>query len=541
MNARKGVAAAVLLLVLGPVLTIMMFGGDGQDPCRQAFAAAHSPLRIGMLAGSISLPGYDDEQMANAAAVVRAGADLNLSRRDQTIGVMVALAESSLRALDYGDEAGPDSRGLFQQRDNGAWGTYADRMDPYTSAVNFFKALAGVSDRDSMAPTLVGNAVQGNRDPYHYESSWEAAQEIMDALDAAGQTGAGDPAATATAAQEGAAPASASAASAAPAGADVVATARAQLGIPYTVGGSDPQGGFDCSGLIQYVFAQAGISLPRTAAEQGGAGEEVWSGAGASAPLDTLRPGDIIYFPGGRDHYDHVALYVGDRTMIHAPDIGDVVSEAAVDDAYWGARQWSVRRIDAATAAASAASPARTGSPALAGCPSPLLLSMGGASAGSGSSTAPLTPGGWAPPAAGPITSDYGMRANPVDGGWRLHAGTDLDGGGCGGPIYAAHDGTVTLAGMDQGVGDIEIDHGGGIATAYLHMYVEDIYVHVGDRVTAGQKIALVGNTGNSTGCHLHFEVHVNGQTTDPVPFMQERGVDLNGGPIGADGGLAGW
>ena len=44
-----------------------------------------------------------------------------------------------------------------------------------------------------------------------------------------------------------------------------------------------------------------------------------------------------------------------------------------------------------------------------------------------------------------------------------------------------------------------------------------------------------------STGCHLHFEVHVNGETTDPAPFMQERGVDLDGTPVGADGGLAGW
>ena len=212
MNARKGAAAAVLLLVLGPVLTIMMLGGDGQDPC-QALTAANSPLRIGMLA-NISMPGYDDEQIANAAAIVRAGADLGMSRRDQTIGVMVAIGESTLYALDYGDEAGPDSRGLFQQRDNGAWGTLADRMDPYTSAGNFFRVLMNVADRDSMAPTLVGHAVQGNRDPYHYESSWEAAQEIMDALDAAGQTGAGDPAATATAAQEGATPASTPAASA---------------------------------------------------------------------------------------------------------------------------------------------------------------------------------------------------------------------------------------------------------------------------------------------------------------------------------------
>ena len=82
-----------------------------------------------MLTSSVSVPGYDDEQIANAAAIVRAGADLGMSRRDQTIGVMVAIGESTLYALDYGDEAGADSRGLFQQRDNGAWGTYADRME----------------------------------------------------------------------------------------------------------------------------------------------------------------------------------------------------------------------------------------------------------------------------------------------------------------------------------------------------------------------------------------------------------------------------
>ena len=172
MNARKGAAVAAALFVLAPVLAVVMLGGDADDdPCRQALTAANSPLRVGMLTSAVSVPGYDDEQIANAAAIVRAGADLGMSRRDQTIGVMVAIGESTLYALDYGDEAGADSRGLFQQRDNGAWGTYADRMDPYTSATNFFKALGGVSDRDSMAPNLVGHAVNGNRHPYHYESS----------------------------------------------------------------------------------------------------------------------------------------------------------------------------------------------------------------------------------------------------------------------------------------------------------------------------------------------------------------------------------
>ena len=78
------------------------------------------------------LAGFDHTQLVNAAWIMRAAADLGLSLRDQRIGVMTAIGESGLRVLDYGDAAGPDSRGLFQQRANGAWGSLADRMDPYT-------------------------------------------------------------------------------------------------------------------------------------------------------------------------------------------------------------------------------------------------------------------------------------------------------------------------------------------------------------------------------------------------------------------------
>ena len=135
---------------------------------------------------------------------------------------------------------------------------------------------------------------------------------------------------------------------------------------------------------------------------------------------------------------------------------------------------------------------------------------------------------GWALPAVGPITSPYGMRINPVTGENRLHSGTDLGGGGCQGAIWAAQSGTVVTTGFDSaGNGTIIIDHGGGVQTAYLHMYESGILVHEGDRVTAGQQIGLVGSSGNSTGCHLHYEVIINGTTTDPVPFMAKVGITL--------------
>lgn len=126
--------------------------------------------------------GFTEEQVRNAAAVVETGRSMGLSVRDQTIGVMTAIGESSLRVLDHGDVAGPDSRGLFQQRDNGAWGTLAERMDPAASAASFFRALQRVEGRDAMAPTLVAHAVQRNADPQHYARSWDDAVRLVSRL-----------------------------------------------------------------------------------------------------------------------------------------------------------------------------------------------------------------------------------------------------------------------------------------------------------------------------------------------------------------------
>ncbi|GGC00871.1 hypothetical protein [Cellulomonas carbonis] len=129
-----------------------------------------------------AVPGLTPEQVGNARAVVAAGRAMGLSLRDAAIGVMTAMGESSLRVLDHGDTAGPDSRGLFQQRDNGAWGTLADRMDPTRSATSFFTALARVGDRGSMAPTLVAHTVQRNADPNHYTRYWEQAVDVVSRL-----------------------------------------------------------------------------------------------------------------------------------------------------------------------------------------------------------------------------------------------------------------------------------------------------------------------------------------------------------------------
>jgi hypothetical protein len=166
------------------VALLALTHGTGRDVPRSAeCAVAEDGIRVepadvpdGVVAG------FDGEQLANAAAIVNAGQALGLDTCAQTIGVMTAMGESSLRVLDNGDAVGPDSRGLFQQRGNGAWGSYADRMDPTTSATNFFRALREVPDWHALPPTLAAHRTQRNADPYHYERYWDAAVEVVTAM-----------------------------------------------------------------------------------------------------------------------------------------------------------------------------------------------------------------------------------------------------------------------------------------------------------------------------------------------------------------------
>ncbi|MBE7033343.1 MAG: peptidase M23 [Ruminococcaceae bacterium] len=124
----------------------------------------------------------------------------------------------------------------------------------------------------------------------------------------------------------------------------------------------------------------------------------------------------------------------------------------------------------------------------------------------------------WPVPASHRITSYYGMRNHPVYKTPKFHSGIDI-GAGYGLEIRAAADGVVTLAATNGGYGKcVVINHGSGITTLYAHC--SSINVSVGEKVSKGQLIAKVGSTGVSTGPHLHFEVRINGTTTDPLKYV---------------------
>jgi hypothetical protein len=174
---------AVPVLVIGGIAALVGVAVHAFDACRSD----------GFIGASAFAPVYDDEQLGNAAVIVAAGRDLGLSVRDQTIGVMTAMGESSLRNIDYGDWEtsgilNPDgsrttSIGLFQQQDG--WGSREQRLDPYTSATLFYRAMMKrVPDpqRQDLEPTIVAHRTQVNSDPEHYARYWPSAVQVVETL-----------------------------------------------------------------------------------------------------------------------------------------------------------------------------------------------------------------------------------------------------------------------------------------------------------------------------------------------------------------------
>lgn len=116
------------------------------------------------------------------------------------------------------------------------------------------------------------------------------------------------------------------------AGAAIARQALSQVGAPYRYGGSEPAGGFDCSGLVAYAHGLAGIEVPRTAGAQFAAARRVTA--------EDLQPGDLVFFRlvPSRNEVTHVGIYIGGDRFVHAPQTGRRVGEASLDEPYFRAR-----------------------------------------------------------------------------------------------------------------------------------------------------------------------------------------------------------
>ncbi len=119
----------------------------------------------------------------------------------------------------------------------------------------------------------------------------------------------------------------------------VIATAKSLLGTPYVWGGESlAEGGFDCSGLTQYTFKQAGFALSRTSAEQ--------AKQGTAVSRANIQAGDLVFYDiTGSGGVNHVGIYIGSGIMIHSPKAGDVVKSTSITTSYWESRFMGARRM----------------------------------------------------------------------------------------------------------------------------------------------------------------------------------------------------
>lgn len=317
-----------------------------------------------------SIGGYSGDQLVNAGHVIRAGKAMKLDDQTVTIGVMTAMGESALKNVGHGDAAGPDSRGLFQQRGAG-WGSEADRMNPEKAATSYFKALVKVPGYKGLEPTMAAHRAQKNADAGHYRRFWEPAVQVVSTLtknpdllknlasvQGPGGCAGGKPVGQAGG-KGGKIPPSPSNGGT---GAKIVQQARRWEGTPYSWGGGTFNGpgkgvrtsaaydgsgtvGFDCSGLTRFaVYRGAGIKLPRTAEQQ----TRDTQGSPVPREQSQMRPGDVVSFSkagGAKGSYSHIGIYIGNGQMVHAPVQGqDVTVTQLFGKPYWEKQTWTIKR-----------------------------------------------------------------------------------------------------------------------------------------------------------------------------------------------------
>jgi len=314
-----GAAAGFLALLL--LLIVVAAGSDDG-----AGAALGLPGVVCAPAGGTPgapVAGFANDQLANASSVVAAGAEVGVPQRGQVIAVAVAMQESNLHNLSYGDR---DSIGLFQQRSN--WGPSVIRMDPKAAAKLFYARLLALPGWASLPLTVAAQRIQGSATPDAY-AKWESKADmvvgaVLGITCQPGQLGPGQPPV------------------ANPLAAEVVRRALSQLGVPYAWGGGNASGpsrgipgggpeavqagdtgkiGFDCSGLMVYAFAGVGVTVPHQT-------QAIWQTFGPPiTDRGQIQPGDMIMASdsGQASGIDHVGLYLGNGQVVHAPESGSTV------------------------------------------------------------------------------------------------------------------------------------------------------------------------------------------------------------------------
>lgn len=269
------------------------------------------------------------------------------------------------------------------------------------------------------------------------------------------------------------------------------------------LGGGLPANATETTGSHEAAspFSTGGLSPAATVVSEG-------------APVThEVVPGDTLGAISSAYGVEVEAVFVlngmGWETIIYPGDVIALTPDGAVGGPVGAPAPVIAPAPAPAPAPASAPEPVRTMSVAPASVSEPAVVP---ASAPVGRLSAPV--------ANMVANSPFGYRVNPLTGGAaELHTGVDFA-AGCDTPVLSSAAGTVTEAGFSAygGGNRIVIDHGNGLQTTYNHL--QSLGVQTGQSVGAGALIGIAGATGNASGCHLHFEVVVNGQTVDPAGWL---------------------
>ncbi len=359
MTSRIGILAALVIFAVAAACGTGLSVLNSVVPCGMSgVAGAGQPAVDGSPALRTAHGEWDAGQIGDAATIVAVGAALNVPSRGWVIAVATAMQESALVNTPGGDR---DSVGLFQQRPSQGWGSPEQLLDPAYAAGRFYARLLTVPGWQILPLTDAAQAVQHSATPDAY-ATWETdATTIVAAVGSSADRatsvdlehcpsncpailssqGPGQTLGAVVCDGGGvllSPPAGFSLPPGTPAQAvTAIGWALQQLGTPYSFGGDctaahsgDPTHECDCSSLVQVAYRAAGISLPRTAAEQSRVGALV------SGP-EGLRPGDLLFVPGSDGTVadpGHVGMYVGDGLLVSAPQTGQLVRLSPLTS-YW--------------------------------------------------------------------------------------------------------------------------------------------------------------------------------------------------------------
>ncbi|APU17053.1 MULTISPECIES: C40 family peptidase [Actinoalloteichus] len=301
-----GATAFIAFLVYGGVSTVVTGGTAYADT--YSYCVPQHGLWGGEDAdlGERDAATLDDESLEITGQIIGIGQEREESPRAWQIAIQAGKTESNLHNLDYGDR---DSLGIFQMRPSMGWGTPAQLQDPVYQINKFYDVLLSVPGWEEMRPGDAAQAVERSAFPDRYHR-WESMAVFL-ISELGGVTDIND--------CQDLPPADERAALA-------IDFALDQIGKPYVWGATGP-GTFDCSGLTLRAWEAAGVTIPRVSQDQ-------FLGAGTPVPLDEALPGDLIFWGAGRSPraVDHVALYLGNNEVVHAPQPGDVVQRAPLWD-----------------------------------------------------------------------------------------------------------------------------------------------------------------------------------------------------------------